>query len=72
MVAVRIQDLQVAMPLLHERLRARRIEQGLTQNELAQRVGVKQSQIVSWEQGLYDPKIGTVKRMAEVLEVTVD
>jgi len=47
----------------------KRIEQGLTQKELAYRVGTKQSSISRFESGSYNPTISFLKRLANALNV---
>ena len=43
---------------------------GLSQEELAERVGVHLNTISQWENGFYIPKMLKVKRLAEALGVT--
>ena len=49
----------------------RRKEKGLTQAELAERVGVTGGAVSKWERGLCYPDIETVVRLAEVLDLSV-
>jgi len=46
-----------------------RIEQKITQDELAQRVDTKQSNISRLESGEYNPTIGFLKKIAEGLSM---
>ena len=46
-------------------------EKGLTQAELAERVGVTGGAVSKWERGLCYPDIETVVRLAEVLDLSV-
>ena len=48
-----------------------RKEKGLTQAELAERVGVTGGAVSKWERGLCYPDIETVVRLAEVLGLSV-
>lgn len=48
-----------------------RKEKGLTQAELAERVGVTGGAVSKWERGLCYPDIETVVRLAEVLDLSV-
>ena len=48
-----------------------RKEKGLTQAELAERVGVTGGAVSKWERGLCYPDIETVGRLAEVLDLSV-
>ena len=47
---------------------ARRVERGLSQRELAQRVGTTQSAIARLESGGRPPRIDTLLRIADALE----
>ena len=55
-----------------ERLKARRKELGLTQAELAERVGCTQKDIARWEAGTREPKLTALKNLARALECKVD
>lgn len=52
--------------------RHRRQLRDMTQQELADSVGVTRQTIVSIERGRYNPSIGLALRLAEVLEVAVE
>jgi transcriptional regulator with XRE-family HTH domain len=54
-----------------EKLKAARKAAGLTQVELADRVGCKQKDISRWEAGR-EPGALTVKKMAQVLGCSMD
>ena len=54
-----------------ESVRAERRLQGKTTRELAQLAGLHASQISRLENGLADPKVSTVVRVARALQVTV-
>lgn len=56
--------------LNHVRLRRRSAE--ITQQELADRVGVTRQTVVSIEKGRYNPSVGLALKMAEALGVTVE
>ena len=45
----------------------KRIEKGLTQEELAQKIGTKQSAISRLESGSYNPSIAFLRRVAKAL-----
>lgn len=49
-----------------------RKEKGLTQVELAEKLGVQQSTISHIENELRDPSVDLLFKLAEVLEVTVE
>lgn len=44
-----------------------RIKGGITQKELAQKIGTKQSAIARFEAGNVNPSLGFLKKMAEVM-----
>ena len=50
-------------------LRIARRRAGLTQDELAERMGNDQSGISAWESGRYLPRVESIVRLAEVLEI---
>lgn len=49
-----------------------RLNHGLTQEELAQKVGVRRETIVFLESGKYNPSLKLAHEVAEVLGATVD
>lgn len=51
------------------RLASRRLELGLSQTEVAQAIGVKQSALSKMERGVLTPKSTTVRRAAAALRV---
>ena len=46
----------------------RRLEKGLTQKELAKRVGTKQSSIARLESGTYNPSLNFLKKVTHALD----
>jgi putative transcriptional regulator len=52
--------------------RHRRAIDGLTQEGLAERVGVTRQTIISIERGNYDPSVGLALRLARALGVPVE
>lgn len=46
----------------------RRLEKGLTQLELAKRVGTKQSAIARLESGTYNPSLNFLKKVTDALD----
>ncbi len=54
------------------RVREARLEKGLTQEELARRVGVRRETIIFLEQGKYNPSLGLALNIARVLKTSVD
>lgn len=54
------------------RIRAARRERGLTQDQLAQTVGVSRSAVAQWETGRTGQVTGNLSRIAGALEVSVE
>ena len=54
------------------RLRELRNQSGLTQNEIASKLGVSGQTILNWENGIYEPKINQLIQLADLFGVTVD
>ena len=52
--------------------RHRLMADGMTQQGLADRVGVTRQTILSIERGRYNPTVGLALRLAEVFQVTVE
>ena len=57
---------------LGQRLRQARLRRNLSQQELADRVGVTRQTILSIERGRYNPSVGLALRLAETFGVTVE
>ena len=55
-----------------QRLKEIRIKRGLTQTEVGEKVGVKQSTFTNWENGKREPNFEIVIKLADLLEVSVD
>ena len=49
-----------------------REKRNLTQKQLAELLGVKQSHISRWESGVYLPNATTLKKMADALDCRID
>lgn len=49
-----------------------RLKAGKTQEELAKALGVTQGAVAQWENGITNPKISSLKAIAEVLGCTLD
>lgn len=54
------------------RLRELRTKSGLTQNEIATKLGVSGQTILNWENGIYEPKINQLIQLADLFNVSVD
>lgn len=59
------------MSTVAERVRRLREERGETQFSLATRAGVTPSTIARLESGKYQPRVGTLTRLAEALDVSL-
>lgn len=55
-----------------EKLKEKRLERNLTQQELANLIGVKDSAITQYEKGKREPKMNTVFKLADALGVSID
>ena len=51
---------------------ARRKGIGITQQVLAERIGVTQSCIARWEKGVTEPPIATLVKLADIFNCTID
>ena len=54
------------------KIKAMRIKRGLTQKQLADRLGVKQQNVSDWERGERSPSVKNLKKLAEVLNCQID
>lgn len=52
-----------------ERIRNARKKAGLTQRELAEKLKISEQGISQWETGARNPKLGTIKEIADALDV---
>ena len=57
---------------MSEKLKAAREAAGLTQVELAEKVGCKQKDISRWENGNREPVASTLKKLAQALGCSMD
>jgi len=53
-------------------IKGMRVARGLTQTQLAEKLGVVQSAVCQWERETYSPKLKHIKALAAVLECSVD
>ena len=58
--------------MLKDNIKKARLDAGLTQIEVAEKLGVAQAQYARWENGGRNPKDETVKILAEIFGVTFD
>jgi transcriptional regulator with XRE-family HTH domain len=54
------------------RIKTVRIEAGLTQQQLAKRLGIPYQSIGQWERGMRNPKIETLQAIADAIGVSLD
>lgn len=54
------------------KLRELRIKSGFTQNDVALKIGVSGQTILNWENGIYEPKIDQLIRLADLFNVSID
>lgn len=50
-----------------EKLKAARLKAGLTQTELAKKIGISQQAVARYENGGIEPRASMLKRLAEAL-----
>ncbi|MGT2755445.1 helix-turn-helix domain-containing protein [Streptococcus ovis] len=55
-----------------KRLKELRLEAGLTQKELAQKLNVAQNSYSNWENGNREPLFPTIEKLADILNTTPD
>lgn len=55
-----------------DNIKKARLDAGLTQIEVAEKLGVAQAQYARWESGGRNPKDETVKKLAEIFDVSFD
>ena len=60
------------MDTLGKRIAALRREKGMTQEELAERLGVSPQAVSNWENGQSCPDISLLPRLAAIFGVTTD
>lgn len=54
-----------------ERIKNARVSRGLTQRQLADRLSITPACVVQWERGIRNPRFGTMKRIADALEIDI-
>jgi len=57
---------------LAKNLKTARKRLGMTQEELARRIGTKQKAISGYERGVTNPKIDKIPKLARALKVSID
>ena len=56
----------------NEKLKALREAKGYTQEDIAGKLNIARQSVSKWEQGINEPDIETLKRLAEIFECSVD
>ncbi len=56
---------------IEDKIRRARLRKGITQNKIAEKIGISQPTYAQWENGKRKPKLETLKKIADALEVPV-
>lgn len=59
-------------PEMCAKMKAARIAKGLSQAQLAEKVGCTQKDVSRWESGAHEPSIASLKKLAAALACKVD
>lgn len=57
---------------LYEKIKTLRIQSGMSQVQLAERIGVTKSAVNAWEAGTNSPSLSYIIKLAQVLAVSTD
>lgn len=57
----------ISIDTMADKIRARRIELGMTQDQLAKEIGAKQCVVANWERGLAVPRTQMLPKVAKTL-----
>ncbi|WP_421038407.1 helix-turn-helix domain-containing protein [Streptococcus hyointestinalis] len=60
------------MMIFAERLKEKRLEKGITQQEIADKLHVNRVTYTNWEKGNREPNFKTLIELANILETTTD
>ena len=58
--------------MLKDNIKKARLDAGLTQIEVAEKLGVAQAQYARWENGGRNPRKGTVEKLAEIFGTSAE
>ncbi len=60
------------MEIFKQKLKEERINNGYTQAQLAELLGIKQPSYIRYEKGTSEPSLETLAAIADILDVSVD
>ena len=60
------------MEKFHEKLKVLRKKKGLTQQQIADEIGVNRGSYSNWEKGKREPSFENLVKLADLLEVSLD
>ena len=58
--------------ILGKRIKVARVEQDLTQTGLAKKIGANQKSVSRYENGIVEPSLSTMAKIAKILKKSVD
>lgn len=58
--------------MLKDRIRRLRLEKGMTQKEVADKLGTNYQTYQQWERGVRSPKLDSLERLSNIFSVTTD
>ncbi|MCK1226160.1 helix-turn-helix domain-containing protein [Streptococcus uberis] len=58
--------------MLKDNLKKARMETGLTQKQVAEKMNITQQQYAKWESGIRNPKDDTLDKLADIFNTTTD
>lgn len=58
--------------MISDNLKRLRIERGLTQHQVGEKLGITKQAYSQWESGKHTPRFETIKKLADILGVTTD
>lgn len=54
------------------KLRELRIKNNMSQSELGKKLGVSGQTILNWENGIFEPKINQLIKLADIFDISID
>lgn len=58
--------------MIGKRLKEQRVNNKMSQKDLAEKLGVSESTVQKWEQDITDPNTGTLIQIAQLLNCSID